>query len=317
MKNVRVVFMGTPNFAVPILEALIHEYNVVLVVSQPDREYSRKRELLPTKTKALANKYNIDVFQPNKIKDEYKKVLSYEPDIIITCAYGQIIPEGLLNYPKYGSINVHGSLLPKLRGGAPIHRAIMNGDRETGITIMYMSSKMDAGDIISQRKIPILDEDNTDTLFEKLSYLGRDLLMDTMPLIIQNKHMRIKQNEEEVTYGFNIKKEEELIDFNDTKENIYNKIRGLALIPGAYTYLDGKVLKIYAAKVIDKDYDALNGQIVEITHDGFIVKVANGALLITDIKIEGKGRLLARDYLNGIQNKDRLINIVLGDGNEQ
>lgn len=314
--KLKIVFMGTPNFAVPILEALIKEYNVVLVVSQPDKEYSRKKELLPTKTKMVAIKHNIDVFQPVKIKDEYQKILEYEPDMIITCAYGQIIPKELLDYPKYGAINVHGSLLPKLRGGAPIHRALINGDDETGVTIMYMSYKMDAGDVISQRKISIEDTDNVDTLFTKLSYLGRDLLMETIPLIINNKNLRIKQNEEEVTYGLNIKKEEEIIDFNDTKINIFNKIRGLSSIPGAYTYLNGKILKIYSASILDKEYKGKNGQIVDVTRDGLVVKVKDGSLLITDIKIEGKGRVLVKDYLNGIKDKTSLLNIVLGDKNE-
>ena len=232
------------------------------------------------------------------------------------CAYGQIIPKELLDYPKYGAINVHGSLLPKLRGGAPIHRALINGDDETGVTIMYMSYKMDAGDIISQRKISIEDTDNVDTLFTKLSYLGRDLLMETIPLIINNKNLRIKQNEEEVTYGLNIKKEEEIIDFNDTKINIFNKIRGLSSIPGAYTYLNGKILKIYSASILDKEYKGKNGQIVDVTRDGLVVKVKDGSLLITDIKIEGKGRVLVKDYLNGIKDKTSLLNIVLGDKNE-
>ena len=314
--KLKIVFMGTPNFAVPILEALIEEYNVVLVVSQPDKEYSRKKELLPTKTKMVAIKHNIDIFQPVKIKDEYQKILEYEPDMIITCAYGQIIPKELLDYPKYGAINVHGSLLPKLRGGAPIHHAIINGDKFAGVTIMYRSYKMDAGDIISQRKISIEDTDNVDTLFTKLSYLGRDLLMETIPLIINNKNLRIKQNEEEVTYGLNIKKEEEIIDFNDTKINIFNKIRGLSSIPGAYTYLNGKILKIYSASILDKEYKGKNGQIVDVTREGLVVKVKDGSLLITDIKIEGKGRVLVKDYLNGIKDKTSLLNIVLGDKNE-
>ena len=236
--------------------------------------------------------------------------------MIITCAYGQIIPKELLDYPKYGAINVHGSLLPKLRGGAPIHRALINGEVETGVTIMYMSYKMDAGDIISQRKISIEDTDNVDTLFTKLSYLGRDLLMETIPLIINNKNLRIKQNEEEVTYGLNIKKEEEIIDFNDTKINIFNKIRGLSSIPGAYTYLNGKILKIYSASILDKEYKGKNGQIVDVTREGLVVKVKDGSLLITDIKIEGKGRVLVKDYLNGIKDKTSLLNIVLGDKNE-
>ena len=311
-----VIFMGTPIFASIILDELIKKYNVIMVVCQPDREKDRKGNIIYSPCKKLAIENNIQVFQPLKIRDEYQKILDMNPDIIITAAYGQIIPDIVLNYPKYGAINVHGSLLPKLRGGAPIHRAIINGDKEIGVTIMYMSYKMDAGDIISQRKISIEDTDNVDTLFAKLSYLGRDLLMETIPLIINNKNLRIKQNEEEVTYGLNIKKEEEIIDFNDTKINIFNKIRGLSSIPGAYTYLNGKILKIYSASILDKEYKGKNGQIVDVTRDGLVVKVKDGSLLITDIKIEGKGRVLVKDYLNGIKDKTSLLNIVLGDKNE-
>ena len=175
MKNIKVIFMGTPSFAVPILESLINNYNVILVVSQPDKEKDKKGNIINTPVKELAIKNNIPVFQPNNIKEEYQKILDYNPDIIITCAYGQIIPDSILNYPKYGCINVHGSLLPKLRGGAPIHHAIINGDTETGITIMYMSSKMDAGDIISQKSIKIEEDDYLDIVYNKLSLLVEPL----------------------------------------------------------------------------------------------------------------------------------------------
>lgn len=307
MKNINVVFMGTPTFAVPILESLIKNYNVTLVVSQPDREKDRKGNLLATPTKALAKEYNIEVFQPTKIKEDYQKIIDKQPDIIITCAYGQIIPDELLNYPKYGAINVHGSLLPKLRGGAPIHWALINGEKETGITIMYMSSKMDAGDIISQRKIPILDSDNLDTLYPKLSNLGRDLLMDTLPDIINNKANSIKQNEEEVTYGLNIKKEEEKIDFNQNANIINNKIRGLSSKPGAYCYLDNKRLKILKASITDIPSQKEPGTIEKITKDSIMVATNDYLLALKDIQIEGKKRCLVSDYLNGI-NKEELIN---------
>ena len=211
MKNLKVVFMGTPTFSVPILKTLIEMTNVLLVVSQPDREKDRKGNLLPTPIKQLAKENNIEVFQPSNIKKEYQKIIDTKPDIIITCAYGQIIPEELLKYPKYGCINVHGSLLPKLRGGAPIHHAIIDGEETTGITIMYMDKKMDSGDIISQREIIIEDNDNLDSLYEKMSYLGRDLLIDTLPSIVNGSNERIKQDQSKVTFGLNITKEEEKI----------------------------------------------------------------------------------------------------------
>ena len=223
----KIVFMGTPDFAVNVLQGLIDSnYDVVGVVSQPDKEVGRKRILTPTPVKEVALKYNIPVFQPIKIRNEYDDILALEPDLIVTCAYGQIIPKEILDYPRLGCINVHGSLLPKLRGGAPIHHAIMDGLEETGITIMYMDVSMDSGDIISQRSIPITESDNVGILWDKLSLLGRDLLIDTLPSIIDGTNERIKQDESLVTFGFNVKREEEHIDFNKTSREVFNHVRG-------------------------------------------------------------------------------------------
>ena len=304
MKDIKVVFMGTPKFAYPILEALDKEYNVVMVVSQPDREKDRKGNIIypPCKEYALSN--NIEIFQPLHIKEEYKEVLDKKPDIIITCAYGQIIPEEILKYPKYGCINVHGSLLPKLRGGAPIHHAIINGEKTTGITIMYMDKKMDAGDIISQREINIDDNITLDELYSKMSYLGRDLLLDTMPSIINGTNNRIKQNEEEVTFGFNITKEEEHINFNDTSLNIHNRIRGLSSLPGAYAIINGKRIKIYNSTITDKISKKEPGIIEDITKDGIYVNTNDNIIVLTDIKLEGKKRCLVKDFINGIKKED-------------
>ena len=185
--------MGTPSFAVPILEELINKYNVIMVVSQPDKEKDRKGNIIYSPCKEIGIKNNIKVYQPIKIREEYQYILDKKPDIIITTAYGQIIPSEILDYPKYGCINVHGSLLPKLRGGAPIHHAIINGDKEAGVTIMYMDKKMDSGDIISQRSINIDDNMILDNLYYKLSILGRDLLNDTLPSILNGTNNRIKQ----------------------------------------------------------------------------------------------------------------------------
>ena len=306
MKNLKVVFMGTPTFSVPILQSLIEKTNVVLVVSQPDREKNRKGELLPTPIKELASKYNIDVFQPSNIKKEYQKIIDYNPDIIITCAYGQIIPETLLNYPKYGCINVHGSLLPKLRGGAPIHHAIIDGDKTTGITIMYMDKKMDSGDIISQEKIEILPEDNLDSLYEKMSYLGKKLLIKTLPTIIDGTNTRIKQKEEDVTFGLNITKEEEKIDFNMPSINIYNLIRGLSTIPGAYCLIDNKRIKIYKSELTNFKSISEPGRIEKIDKTGIYVNTSDNIIKLTDIKLEGKKRCLVKDFINGINIEDYL-----------
>ena len=242
------IFMGTPSFAVPILEELINKYNVIMVVSQPDKEKDRKGNIIYSPCKEIGIKNNIEVYQPIKIREEYQYILDKKPDIIITAAYGQIIPSEILDYPKYGCINVHGSLLPKLRGGAPIHHAIINGDKEAGVTIMYMVEKMDAGDIISQIDTPILPSDNVGTLHDRLSEIGTKLLLDTIPNIVSGNINPVKQNEEEVTYGLNITKEEELINFNDSVSNVHNKIRGLSSIPGAYAMLNNKRMKIYLSE---------------------------------------------------------------------
>ena len=252
MKKIKVVFMGTPEFSVPVLEGLIDNYDVVGVVTQPDKEAGRKKEIKFSPIKEVALKYNIKVFQPEKIRKEYEDILALKPDIIITCAYGQIIPKEILDYPKYGCINVHASLLPKLRGGAPIHHAIIDGYSKTGITIMYMDVNMDTGDIISQEEINIDDNMNVGVLHDKLSIMGKELLLKTLPDIIGGKATPIKQNDDEATYAYNIKREEELLDFNKTAKEVYNQIRGLNPFPGAYAILDGKIIKIYNARITDR-----------------------------------------------------------------
>lgn len=306
MKNLKVVFMGTPTFSVPILEALIEKTNVILVVSQPDREKDRKGNLLSTPIKELALKHNIEVYQPSNIKQNYQKIIDVNPDIIITCAYGQIIPEELLNYPKYKCINVHGSLLPKLRGGAPIHHAIIDGETETGITIMYMDKKMDAGDIISQRKIKIDDNDNLDVLYEKMSYLGRDLLMDTLESIVDGTNNRKKQDKKKVTYAPNITKEEEKINFDKSGIEIHNLIRGLSSSPCAYCFLDEKRMKIFTSILtnIPSKYPA--GTIEKIDKSGIYVSTIDNIIVFTDIMLEGKKRCLVSNFINGINIKDYL-----------
>lgn len=304
MKDINVIFMGTPSFAVPILESLIEKTNVVMVVCQPDREKDRKGNIIYSPCKELAIKNNIEVFQPFKIKEEYEKILDKKPDLIVTAAYGQIIPSVILDYPKYGCINVHGSLLPKLRGGAPIHHAIINGDKGTGVTIMYMDKKMDAGDIIKQKSIVIDDDIILDDLYSKLSLLGRDLLMEVLPSIIDGTNDRIKQNEDEVTFGYNITKEEEKIDFDDTCMNIHNRIRGLSSDPGAYAIINGKRMKIYLSEKTDIMSKNSPGLIESINKDGIYVNTKDYLIILKDIKLEGKNRCLVKDFINGIKKED-------------
>ena len=311
MKDIKVVFMGTPSFAVPVLEKLIENYNVIMVVCQPDRAKDKKGNIIYPPVKELALKNNIEVYQPLKLSSEYEYIIEKNPDIIITCAYGQILPSSLLDYPKYGCINVHGSLLPRLRGGAPIHHAIINGDKETGITIMYMDKKMDAGDIISQRSIEIKNTDNLDSIYSSLSTLGSELLIETLPSIINGTNNRIKQNENEVTFGYNISKEDELINFNDLAINIFNKVRGLCSIPGASCYYNGKRLKIYEVEVTNKLSKDIPGKIVEVNKDSLVVTTKDYLIKIKDIKLEGKKRCMVSEYLNGIHDKSSLLGGIL------
>ncbi len=303
----KVIFMGTPDFAVPVLEGLIENYDVIGVVSQPDKKVGRKQELKATPIKEVALKHNIKVFQPIKIRQDYEEILALDPDIIVTCAYGQIIPKVILDYPKLGCINVHGSLLPKLRGGAPIHHAIIDGYDKTGITIMYMAPGMDDGDMISQREIPITDSDNLESIHDKLSVLGRDLLLETLPSIIDGTNERIKQNEAEVTFGYNIKREEEHIDFNKTKREVFNLIRGLCPVPSANAILDDLEVKIYSSIIGDRSFEnKKNGEIVDISKRGISVKCSDGEIIITELKPFGKKRMDATSYVNGI-GRDKLL----------
>ena len=304
MKDIKVIFMGTPIFASIILDELIKKYNVIMVVCQPDREKDRKGNIIYSPCKKLAIENNIQVFQPLKIRDEYQKILDMNPDIIITAAYGQIIPDIVLNYPKYGAINVHGSLLPKLRGGAPIHHAIINGDKEIGVTIMYMDKRMDAGDIISQRAIPLTNDMNLDIAYEKLAILGRDLLIETIPSIINGTNNRIHQDENEVTFGYNITKEEEKINFDDTSMNVYNKIRGLSSVPGAYAIINNKRMKVYSSTISDIKSKNLPGVIEDIRNDGIYVNTKDYIIKLTDIKLEGKKRCPVHEFINGIKKED-------------
>jgi len=305
MKEKKVVFMGTPEFSVPVLKELIKNTNVVLVVTQPDKKSGRnmKIEYSPVKEVALEN--NIEVFQPEKIRQDYEKILEKQPDIIITCAYGQIIPTALLEYPEFGAINVHASLLPKLRGGAPLHKCLIYDEKETGITIMYMSDKMDAGDIIEQEKTEIIDLDNVGTIHDKLSIMGSSLLMKTLPKIFDKTNKRIKQNENEVTFAYNVTKEEEKIDWNKPARNIFNQIRGLYPYPVAYTTLDGEIIKITSAKE-DENTCGNIGEITSVNKEGIIVKCSDKSVLITKLKPSGKKEMNAFDFVNGY-GKEKII----------
>ena len=307
MDKLKIIFMGTPEFGLPSLKALFENYNVIGVVCQPDRP-SNRGEVRFSLIKEFAINNNIKVFQPVNIKEDYKDILKEEPDMIVTCAYGQIIPKEILDYPKYGCINIHASLLPKLRGGAPIHRAIINGHKESGITIMMMSLKMDAGDIISQESVPILDTDTAGSLHDKLSSLASTLIVKTIPNIVSGNVNLIKQNESEVTYGFNIERKDEHIDFKQTTREIVNKIRGLNPWPGAYAILAGKIVKIWSARYgMNFHSHDVCGQVINLYEDGIGIKTENGEVIITELQLEGRKKMSASEFIHGAVNKDVLL----------
>ena len=290
--------MGTPDFAVPILETLIQNTNVVLVVSQPDKKVGRKQILTKTPIHEVADKYGISVFQPEKIKNDYERILEVKPDIIITCAYGQIIPKVLLDLPRLGCINVHASLLPKLRGGAPLHHAIIDGLDKTGVTIMYMDEAMDTGDIISTISYDIKSSDTTEDIHDTLRELGAKLLIETLPSIVTGTNRRIKQNETEATYGYNITREEEHIDFNKSGILIDRLVRGLYSWPLANTIIGDTEYKIVAGYFVKGKGNP--GMISDISKKVLGIGCLDGTYYVTKIKPAGKKIMDINDFLNGI-----------------
>ena len=302
-KELQIVFMGTPEFAVPVLQGLLDNYKVRAVVTQPDRK-GNHGQINVSPVKKLSQDKAILVLQPEKIKEDYQEIINLKPDLIVTCAYGQIIPRELLECPRLGCINVHASLLPKLRGGAPIHKAIIEGHSKTGITIMYMNTKMDEGDIITQEEIPILDTDTASSLHDKLSILGRDLLLKTLPSIIDGTNSRIKQDSSQATYAFTLKKEDEKINFNKTARQIHNQIRGLNSWPGAYCIFEGKILKVWDSFITENYPVGFNGEITAIYKEGIGVKVSNGEVVFKMVQPEGKNKMDAISFVNGLRDKN-------------
>lgn len=305
MKDKKIVFMGTPIFAKIVLEKLIDVVDVIAVVCQPDKEVGRKKVLTKCPVKVFAEENNIMVLQPKKLRLEYQMINDLNPDMIITCAYGQILPKELLEYPKYKTINVHGSLLPLLRGGAPIQHSIIRGYDKTGITIMRTNVGMDDGDMISKKEVEILDSDNYDSLNLKLAEVGASLLIDTLPSVFDGSCKYIKQDDSKATFAYTIKREDEHIDFNKNAKDVFNQIRGLANVPGAYAILDGVEVKIYSSRIGD-DINSDSGCITNIYKDGIGIACLDKELIITKIQVPGKRIMDVKDYLNGIK-KDELL----------
>lgn len=300
----RIIFMGTPAFSVPILEELINsKYEVVAVVTQPDRPVGRKKVLTPSPIKEVAVKHNIPLFQPEKISGskEMEELLALKADLIVTAAYGQFLPTKLIHAPAYRSINVHASLLPKYRGGAPVHYAIIEGEKETGISIIYMEKKMDAGDILSQEKIRIENHDDVGTMFDKLSLLGRDLLMRTLPDVFEGNVTSTAQEESKVTFSPNIKREEERIDWNQSAEQIANKIRGMRPWPVAHALLNGERCKIWEAEKVDDETSLEPGSLIEWDKDSLYLACGSQSILkVTELQPAGKKKMSAASFINGV-----------------
>lgn len=296
----KLIFMGTPDFSATVLEGLIADksYEILAVVTQPDRKVGRKKELRMTPVKELAIKYQLRVFQPEKLSGslELEELKGLNADGIVTAAFGQFLPMSLINSVNF-AINVHASLLPKYRGGAPIHYAIMNGEKEAGITIMEMVQKMDAGDMISKASIPISDEDNVGTMFEKLAIVGRDLLLKTLPDYLARHLIPEKQDESQATFSPNITSEQELLDWTRSSRDLFNQIRGMYPWPVAYTLLNGERFKVYKAHMSEGTGHA--GEIIEKTKRSLVVACGQGALSLELVQPSGKPKLIITDFLNG------------------
>ena len=320
MDKKKIVFMGTPKFAVPILEMLIENFGVDLVITQPDKKVGRKKVLTAPPVKILAEEKGIRVLQPEKIsgdEDVLAELKELNPDIIITAAYGQLVPETILEIPKYKCINVHGSLLPKLRGGAPIQYSILEDHGKTGITIMYMVKKLDAGDMISKVEVDILDSDNYESLHDKLSIAGRDLLKETLPNIFTGNIAPEKQDDSLATFARNILREDEKIDWNKSARQIFNQIRALDPTPGAFTYLDENILKIWNSEVVEleENYSAEKaGTIIKQDKKHiYILCGENTVLKVKELQISGKKRM---PVVNFLSNKKDYVGTILGGINE-
>lgn len=303
----RIVFMGTPDFAVPSLRVLLEEgYQVVLAVTQPDRPKGRKRLLTPTPVKEEAVKHGIPVFQPERMRREeaIRQVAEYAPDLIVTAAFGQMLPKAVLDLPRYGCINVHASLLPKYRGGAPIHHAVMAGEAETGVTIMYMAEGMDTGDMISKVAVPITDEDNTGLLFGRLAVEGAELLRRTLPELLAGRIQAVPQNHGEAIIAPNIKREDEIVNWDRPARDIFNHIRGLSPWPVASTTWNGENFKLWAAKAPkpgeqDKPGQARPGTVLSITDEGIQVAVRDGSVWLTEVQPSGKKAMPVSEFRKG------------------
>ncbi|WP_068268382.1 methionyl-tRNA formyltransferase [Caviibacter abscessus] len=297
----KTVFMGTPDFAIPSLKVLKENTDLKLIFTKEDKVNARGKKILFSPVKQFALENEIECIQPTSLKKDeiLDKIKEINPDLIVVVAYGKIIPKSIIDIPRLGIINVHSSILPKYRGASPIHSALINGDSETGISIMFINEGLDTGDVLEVLKTEILEEDNLGTLTDRLSKLGAQGLENTIPKLINNTYIATKQDDSKATLVKPIKKEEMQIDFDKTKEQIFNLVRGLSPSPCAYTIKNGEHIKIYSVQKLEKKYDLANGVVAELTKKGPVISCANGSILISSAKFEGKKLMTGQDIVNG------------------
>ena len=298
----KTIFMGTPEFAIPSLKVVSQNTDLKLIFTKEDKRNARGNKIIYSPVKQFGLDNDIEVIQPKRMKDEevIAKIKEINPDLIVVVAYGKILPKEIIDIPKYGIINVHSSLLPKYRGASPIHSAILNGDKESGVSIMYIEEGLDSGDVILKETCEITEDDTLGTLHDRLKELGAIGLEKALKLIEAEEVKAEKQDDSKATFVKPITKEQAKIDWNNTKEVIFNQIRGLNPFPGAYTHNEkNENIKIYKSEKLEKEYDGENGTVVEMTKKGPVVKVANGALRLLEIKFEGKKLQSGADIVNG------------------
>ena len=302
MKDIRILYMGTPELSMNVLKGLIENgFNIVGLICQEDKPVGRKGLIEPVPTKKVALEYNIPVYQPHKIRLDYEFVKEIKPDLIVTCAYGQILPQGLLDIPRLGSINVHGSLLPKYRGASPIQQALINGDKEAGVTIIEMIDKMDAGEMILKESFIVDEDDNYSSMCDKMAAAGLKALIRAIPLITNHQEERIYQDDSHATYCAKISKEDEHLDLSKNSNSVVNWIKALSYTPGSYVLLDDQILKIYKAKVVDYPSGAI-GEIVKADKNGLYISTGDGVISILELQKQGKKKMDFKSFINGEKN---------------
>lgn len=306
-QDIRVIFMGTPKIAATVLKGIIEDgYNVVLVVTNVDKKVGRKGILTPSEVKQVALENNIEVFQPERIRLDNKRIQEVNADVLITCAYGQIVPLEVLNAPRIGCINVHGSLLPSLRGASPIQSALFLGLKETGVTIMEMIDRMDAGRMYAKKVVEIAEDENYTSLYDKIAEAGTSILLEMLPSYLDGSNKGIEQNEEEATFCSKINPEDEHLSLEYDNDTFVNKVKGLSYTPGGYVYLDGKKLKIYACRNYSTDIEVEIGKFIKKNKSTLVLQLAHGQVELLELQKESKNKVDSKSFMNGERNLEDL-----------